>query len=439
MLFSSAIADAITPSEQQSLYGNSEYYDPGDSCTTDNGASTILTGSDYEQQAYNYFISQGLSATQAASIVGNLMVESSMNPTVIQTGGNTDDPSTVTGPKVGWGIAQWTPGDKVLTEAQQYGVTTPIYELGTQLTIVWDELNSVSLIRNSPPTIKALEQTNTTADGVLAVLEGFGEGPISPPLWPAGTTLQEYENGTDYSTRVADANTALTSYGGSSNNSGSTNSTSVSYNCGSAIFANCNSSTSSGAQTDNSVSNSNLRQELVCLAEAQLQLWQSQPGYNTNNFPYANAGYLNYSQGEYEEWCADFISWIYNQADYPFVADPNWQVAGVKEIISIAQQSGGNFSYHLAGSGYIPQPGDLAIHSFPKRPEGHINMFISSSGGVSTYIGGDQQGGTSQDYPPDPPQSTPGSPPSESIVSTETMDGYWGNSNDTIIGYVSPN
>jgi hypothetical protein len=435
-LFSGVVYAQLSPEQLQALSEGALYFNTNDECgsQTQSGGSvaTTLTGNDNEQMAYNFFVSKGLNTTQAASVVGNLMTESTMDPTIIQSGGNTDDPSSLTLNTQGWGIAQWTPGDKVLEEAQQYRVTTPIYELATQLTIVWDELSSINLQPNSPPTIQALEQTNTTAAGVLVVLEDFEEGPV----WP-GATLQYYEDQTDYATRLSYANQALSLYSKSSNNSGTTSSSGTDNNCGSVSLANCSSSASSDDLTDSTVPNASLRQELVCIAEAQLQLWQSQPGYDTANFPYANAGYLDYSGGVYEEWCADFVSWIYNQTDHPLQPDPNWQVAGVDVIMAIAQQ-GGAFSWHLAGSGYIPQPGDLAVHSFPGQPHAHVNMFISSSGGVSTYIGGDQEGGA-DDFPPSSPQSTPGSPPSESIVSIQTFDGYWGNDQDTIIGYVAPN
>jgi hypothetical protein len=366
-----------------------------------------------------------------------------MDPTIIQSGGDTNDPSTLTLNTQGWGIAQWTPGDKVLQEAQQYGITTPIYDLATQLNIVWDELNGGSLIPNSPPTIKVLEQTTTTADGVLAVLEGFEEGPISPPLWPPGTTLQEYENGTDYSTRLSDAKEALKSYGGSANNSGTT--VSSTSDCGSISTANCSSSSPSEEPATNSAEE-NLRQEIVCLAETELSLWKSQPGYGTPNFPYAANGFLKYSQGVYEEWCADFVSWIYNQVGDPF-SNSDWQQTEVSEIMAIAKTPGSGFTYHQ-NLDYIPQPGDLTVWSFPGTEHGHINIFISSSGGISTYIGGDQYSGPNTVYgcPHGCISKTPPSPSSTSIVSADTLHGYWGSpSNQAIpdsgwvMAYISPN
>jgi hypothetical protein len=66
-------------------------------------------------------------------------------PTQIQNppGGNTNDPSSLTG-NIGWGIAQWTPGNRVFDIAKQLGITGPIYELSTQLAMVMGEMKGTS-------------------------------------------------------------------------------------------------------------------------------------------------------------------------------------------------------------------------------------------------------------------------------------------------------
>jgi hypothetical protein len=90
-----------------------------------------------EVNAYNYFISQGLSAAQSAGIVGNLMQESDVDPTIAQYGG---------GP--GRGIAQWSVGgrwdtssdDNVLWYAGQNNESS--LALDTQLAFIWYELTT---------------------------------------------------------------------------------------------------------------------------------------------------------------------------------------------------------------------------------------------------------------------------------------------------------
>ena len=92
--------------------------------------------SNNEQTAFNYFVSKGLTKAQAAGIVGNLIQESSVNPSAVQYGG---------GP--GRGIAQWSVGgrwdsgtDSVAHYASAHGVSR--WALKTQLDFIWYELNN---------------------------------------------------------------------------------------------------------------------------------------------------------------------------------------------------------------------------------------------------------------------------------------------------------
>ena len=87
--------------------------------------------------AFNFFVSKGLTKDQAAGIVGNLMQESSVSPTIEQYGG---------GP--GRGIAQWSAGgrwdtsrnDNVATYAADHGESR--WTLNTQLNFIWYELTT---------------------------------------------------------------------------------------------------------------------------------------------------------------------------------------------------------------------------------------------------------------------------------------------------------
>lgn len=89
-----------------------------------------------EHTAFNYFVAKGLSKVQAAGIVGNLVQESGVSPTIAQFGG---------GP--GRGIAQWSVGgrwdtgrDSVAAYAAAHGLNR--YALGTQLDFIWFELTN---------------------------------------------------------------------------------------------------------------------------------------------------------------------------------------------------------------------------------------------------------------------------------------------------------
>jgi len=108
-----------------------------------------------------------------------------------------------------------------------------------------------------------------------------------------------------------------------------------------------------------------VRQNVVCLAQQELALWKSQPNYNSPypQFTYAQTGFLKYSEQNYEEWCADFSSWIYKQAGYPLKGDyDGWRISYVPNI-QAEPQNDPNFHWHPASSGYVPKPGDLAIHT----------------------------------------------------------------------------
>ena len=113
----------------------SDNFDGDDPPPAPDGMSEAAMASN-STTAFNYFVKKGLTKIQAAGIVGNLMQESSVDPTVAQYGG---------GP--GRGIAQWSVGgrwdssknDNVAWYAIRHGESK--WALGTQLDFIWYELN----------------------------------------------------------------------------------------------------------------------------------------------------------------------------------------------------------------------------------------------------------------------------------------------------------
>jgi hypothetical protein len=95
--------------------------------------------SDNESTAYSYFVNKGLTPIQSAGVIGNLMQESTMDPTIYQYNGGS-----------GRGIAQWSAGDRWDTDqgdnensfAAQNGEDR--WALNTQLDFVWFELTNFS-------------------------------------------------------------------------------------------------------------------------------------------------------------------------------------------------------------------------------------------------------------------------------------------------------
>lgn len=180
-----------------------------------------------------------------------------------------------------------------------------------------------------------------------------------------------------------------------------------SISCSTSTTTTCNGGSTTTAGLDST------QQSIVCLAQQELQLWTSgQLKPNTN-------AYFKYSNGRSEEWCADFASWIYSQANYPLGPagsnGPSWDIPNVADL-NVPPQDGSKFTYHSV-AGYTPRPGDLALHSGQ-----HVNIVVAVSGSTITLIGGDQGGNS---YP-------------SNVVSEYTLTDP---SSDTppITGYLSPN
>jgi hypothetical protein len=104
---------------------------------TDDTSTSEAALSSSQKTAYNFFVSKGLSKDQAAGIVGNLIQESSVDPTAVEYGG---------GP--GRGIAQWSVGgrwdsshdDNVTWYASKHSLNR--WALNTQLDFIWYELTT---------------------------------------------------------------------------------------------------------------------------------------------------------------------------------------------------------------------------------------------------------------------------------------------------------
>lgn len=209
---------AVSDENIQSIQNGTAYYEPaasnspsGSSCGS---GDVTLSGSDSIQQAFNFFISEGLGEIQSAGIVGNLLLESAgtMNPEIVEGGSTQSDPSDLTTSLQGYGIAQWTPGDKLITLAQEYNITTPVNQLSTQLLVLWDEINS----GGSTSIVSALKNLTTTTDTTTYFQNNF-EKPLSETA-----SIGE---------RISYANQVITLYGSSSATGGTIN---ITNGCGSA-------------------------------------------------------------------------------------------------------------------------------------------------------------------------------------------------------------
>ena len=120
-----------------------------------------------ETTAYDFFVARGLTAAQAAGIVGNLIQESDVSPTSVQSGGP------------GRGIAQWSVGgrwdtsydDNVKWYASKEGLSST--SLTLQLEFVWYELSTYSSYG-----LASLKRTTSVTNATVVFqndYEGCGE------------------------------------------------------------------------------------------------------------------------------------------------------------------------------------------------------------------------------------------------------------------------
>jgi hypothetical protein len=100
------------------------------------GSDSRVTLTSNEGTAYQFFVGKGLSAAQSAGIVGNLVQESNVSPTIRQPGGP------------GVGIAQWSLGDRWDSASRDNAVWFAnahgenVWSLEAQLEFIWYELTT---------------------------------------------------------------------------------------------------------------------------------------------------------------------------------------------------------------------------------------------------------------------------------------------------------
>lgn len=390
MLLHGTVA-AITSQDLQSIINNTPNYgeDSGNgssACNSDgssSGTADTLPGGDAKQKVFNYFVGKGLTDVQAAAIEGNFIVESSLVPTA-------DNGSHR-------GIAQWDYADryaKLKTYASSAGRNPD--ELGTQLDYAWMELQGTPPAHDYSGVLTHLK-TFTNADQIADATTYFQDNYEGAP----GQGTQE---------RITAARSVLRQLGGTSSGAVSGSDSS----CSSVGSVNCDTAAQASAAGQTGATSgglSQLRQNVVCLTNGELALWESGKMKAGHDF-------FKYSQNSDELWCADFASWIYWKAGYQIGSGSNWRVPSVDGIKQIGMENK-KFHWHAAGS-YTPRPGDLVIHQIG---ESHVNIVVSVNTNTSSMVlvGGDQHGSGGADG---------------NVVNKYTVSAFSGT--DGINGYVSP-
>ncbi len=198
---STNVVFAISAEQIQTMNQGILYFNVDATSSSCAGGSGALIGGDNPTKTWNYFKGQGLDDMHVAAIMGNIEQESHYNPTVMQKGGNSNNPADAgTG---GWGIVQWTPGSKVINTASKYNIATPIYELGTQLNIVWQEMNDVSPA-GAQKMIAAFKNTSTLEEATSYFTKNYeAAGIVGPRLAFAQAELSRYQGTGANSTSTA--------------------------------------------------------------------------------------------------------------------------------------------------------------------------------------------------------------------------------------------
>lgn len=362
---------------QKNLFNSGVYYfDSAASC------STALSGKDNREKTFNYFIAKGLTREQSAAIIGNLMQESGINPTSVQSPGE------------GRGIAQWNqPKDQPEGSGGRWGnlhkfassLSLDPLELSTQLDFMWYELTghykagyakflSVTSSYSGSYTFTAdvaFAIAQELAVGTLTVSNKLTPAQLASIAWATVVFEEEYERaGTPNMTRrISLAYKTLKDLGGSI---ASTQQVSDTNGCSN----NCDLSVNT-----NLADLSTIRQNVVCIAQQERDAWTPPTNALTTK------RFLTYTGNLDQEWCAYFASWVYKQAGRPIQTDNQGRVAAVLGLIGIGKNNSNGFYYYPADS-YIPRPGDLAIQLATAESISHVLIVTGVTATTITLTSG---------------------------------------------------
>lgn len=327
------------------------FYNPTCSNVATGSDSTLVTG-DNVKKAFFYFTGKGLTAAQAAGIVGNLIQESGVNPKSVQKGGP------------GRGIAQWSAGgrwDSGKNSLKSWAGSKDPLDLLTQLDFMWYEMTKVpgwklSLEGSKDPRYPSLRDIkgDSQADAIKA---GHSFGYLYERFGISGSR-DKYAGDvwTKYHSQVT-TNAALGNDPGSDG-------------CNATETGMCENAPAGWVQVTNKV---------VQIACAEWNKKVVEDGaYNCdkagNITKYVKAAHGG-SCGE--SWCGDFVSYVYKTAGFPFPKGVN--AAFVPSLYSYIRSAGA-----FKGVTTDPKPGSVVTYNGQE----HTGLVVGVQGKYVTTIEG---------------------------------------------------
>lgn len=97
-----------------------------------------------------------------------------------------------------------------------------------------------------------------------------------------------------------------------------------------------------------------------------------------------------YNDGEREPWCADFVSWVYREAELA-LKNPHsggWRIPGIYTLREYLESIG---RFRRADGSYSPLAGDIVIYDNGVFG-GHTNLVYKVSGNEIWTVGGNENG-----------------------------------------------
>jgi hypothetical protein len=338
---------AVSQSDLDAANENTPFYDPGYVCNDDTGTSTTstgitgATGSDNEEKAFNFYVSNfGLSGFQAAAIVGNYMQESGLDPTIVNSSSGA------------YGIAQWLGGRYTHLQAYAGGLSGGIGSFDNQLAFSKAELTESPQYASTITALKATKDLTDAVESYEYYYEGAGATPTSP--------------GVDIQNRINNAQEVLSKYGKDA--PGGTSS-------GTPTTA--SSSCSNGATTTSAYGS-----QIVATA---LGLVWPNPNYtDPDHSPFTSTpayqkAYDGAGGGQTD--CGAFVGSVMHTSK----ADPNYPAADTVADFDYVTSHKSEFDIinHPTSTSQL-QPGDILIYG-GNPPDGHTEIYVGrQTGGYVT-------------------------------------------------------